>query len=136
ESTRACYLPTRALRNGQSGTADRVELSPLTPTPEPNRHAPLPGRLGAGGSWRPGSRRLEEGGRPLMVIRTTALALSFAIIGGCAMKAPRVPAPLQDGAIADFGPNSPWQPDYGWLGSDSIAALKPAGQEQLAKLLS
>jgi hypothetical protein len=71
-----------------------------------------------------------------MVIRTTALALSLAIIGGCAMKAPRMPAPLQDGAIADFGPNSPWHPDYGWLGSDSVGALKPAGQEQLARLLS
>src|SRR5262249_59522038 len=78
----------------------------------------------------------EEGGRPLMVIRTTALALSLAILGGCAMKAPRVPAPLQDGQIADFGPNSPWHPDYGWLGGDAVAALKPAGQEQLAKLLS
>src|SRR5262245_21436657 len=77
----------------------------------------------------------EEGGRPLMVIRRIALILSIVIVGGCAMKAPRVPVAIQDGAIADLGPNSPWNPEFAWLSTDPAETIEPAGQDQLAELL-
>jgi hypothetical protein len=69
-----------------------------------------------------------------MVDRRIALILSILILGGCAMKAQRLPQ-LQDGAIADLGPNSPWNPDFAWLSTDPAEGIQPAGQEQLAELL-
>ena len=70
-----------------------------------------------------------------MLDRLAAVALSIALsasaglIGGCAVKAPL--APIQNGALNDVGPNSPWDPNGDWLAS----SIEPAGKDDLAELL-
>jgi hypothetical protein len=67
-----------------------------------------------------------------MLCRVTLLAVSIAMLGGCAMKAPRLAATPSDGTLTDLGPNSPWYPDHDWLSPES---REIAGSDGLAELL-
>jgi membrane-bound lytic murein transglycosylase D len=67
-----------------------------------------------------------------MLCRVTVFVASIALLGGCAMKAPRLAANPGGGALTDLGPNSPWYPDHDWLTPDTPQI---AGGDGLAELL-
>lgn len=68
-----------------------------------------------------------------MLCRVAVLAVSIAMLGGCAMKAPHLAANPSGGALTDLGPNSPWYPDHDWLTPESPEI---AGSDSLAELLA